>query len=81
MLQPSAITAHLCALVAGEGVSDLRAVVTAVLYDPLHLLVNKLHTAQAGLFQTLDLPLHKQLKRNLGHKQSRPRALTKAIKM
>lgn len=45
----------------------LRAVVAAVLDDPLHLLVNQLHTAKTGLLQTLHLPFHQQLKGNLRH--------------
>lgn len=47
----------------------------AVLYDPLQLFMNKLHTAQTGLFQPLNLPLHQQLKGNLWHKKRRPRTL------
>lgn len=50
-----------------ELVSDLRAVVAAMLDDPLHLLMNQLHAAKTGLLQTLDLALHQQLKRNLRH--------------
>lgn len=50
-----------------ERVSRLCAVVAAVLDDPLHLLMNQLHAAQTGLLQTLDLPFHQQLKRNLRH--------------
>lgn len=46
----------------------LCAVVAAVLNNPLHLLVNQLHTAQTGLLQTFDLPLYQQLKGNLWHK-------------
>lgn len=49
-------------------VSHLCAVVAAVLDNSLHLLVNQLHAAQTGLLQTLDLPLHQQLKGNLRHK-------------
>lgn len=48
--------------------SHLCAVVTAVLDNPLHLLVNQLHAAQTGFLQTLDLPLNQQLKGNLRHK-------------
>jgi len=33
-----------------------------VLYDALHLLMYKLHTAQTGLLQTPDLSLHQQFK-------------------
>lgn len=51
--------------------TNLGAVVTAVLDDSLHLFVYELHTAQAGLLQTLHLSLHQQLKRHLWHKQSR----------
>lgn len=40
----------------------LCAVVAAVLDNPLHLLMNQLHAAQTWLLQTLDLPLHQQLK-------------------
>lgn len=47
---------------------DLGTVVAAVLDDPLHLLVNQLHTTQAGFLQALDLPLHEQLEGNLRHK-------------
>lgn len=63
-----------------ECVSHLCAVVAAVLDNPLHLLVNQLHTSQTGLLQTLDLTLDQQLERHLGHKQSRPRALSNTIK-
>src|SRR4029434_3098786 len=42
---------------------------------PLYLLWHQLHTAQAGLLQTLDLFLHQQLKRNLRHKQRWTRSL------
>lgn len=56
-------------------ISNLRAVVAAMLDDPLHLLVHQLYTAQAGLLQTLNLPLHQQLKGNFWYKQSRPRSL------
>lgn len=55
----------------------LRAVVAAVLDDPLHLLVDQLHAAQARLLQAFHLLLHQQLKRHLGHKQGRTRALGK----
>lgn len=50
---------------------NLGAVVTAVLDDSLHLFMYELHTAQTGLLQTLHLSFHQQLKRHLGHKQSR----------
>ena len=36
----------------------LLDLVTAVLDDPLHLLVNQLNTAEAWLLQSLDLSLH-----------------------
>lgn len=55
----------------------LSAVVATVLNDPLHLLMHQLHTAQTGLFQTLHLPLHQQLKRHLRHEQSRTWTLRK----
>lgn len=44
----------------------------AVLDDPLQLLMNELYTAQTGLLQPLNLPLHQQLKGNLGHKKRWP---------
>lgn len=53
----------------------LRAVVAAVLDDPLHLLVDQLHAAQTGLLQAFHLLLHQQLEGNLGHKQGRAWAL------
>lgn len=53
----------------------LRAVGGAMLDDPLQLLVDQLHTAQTGLLQTLDLPLHQQLKGDLRYKEGRPRTL------
>lgn len=53
----------------------LRAVVAAVLDDPLHLLVDQLHAAQTGLLQAFHLFLHQQLEGNLGHKKGRARAL------
>lgn len=56
-------------------VSHLRAVVAAMLDDPLHLFVHQFDTAQAGLLKTLHLPLHQQLEGNFWHKQSRPRSL------
>lgn len=51
------------------GSAYLRAVVAAVLDDPLHLLVDQFHAAQAGLLQAFHLLLHQQLEGNLGHKQ------------
>lgn len=47
----------------------LRAVVAAVLDDPLHLLVDELHTTQTGLLQAFHLLLHQELEGNLGHEQ------------
>lgn len=58
-----------------RGSAHLRAVVAAVLDDPLHLLVDQLHAAQAGLLQAFHLLLHQQLKGDLGHKQGRTWAL------
>ena len=61
-------TGHLYVLVfngmceVSECIYHLCAVVAAVLDNPLHLLVNQLHAAQTRLLQTLDLPLHQQLK-------------------
>lgn len=55
--------------------ADLSAVGAAVLDDPLHLLMNQLHTSKTGIFQTFDLSFHQQLKRHLRHKQRRSRAL------
>lgn len=55
--------------------TDLCAERGAMLDDPLQLLVNQLHTAQTGFLQTLNLPLHQQLKGNLRHKKSWPRTL------
>lgn len=55
-----------------EGVSGteyLCAVVAAVLDDPLHLLVDQLHAAQAGLLQAFHLLFHQQLEGHLRHKQ------------
>lgn len=43
-----------------------------MLDDPLQLLMNQLHTAKTGLLQPLNLPLHQQLKRHLGHKKCWP---------
>lgn len=63
------------------GLPHLCAVVAAVLDDPLHFLMNQFDAAQAGLLQTFDLPLHQQLKGNLWHEQSRPRALTKEFQL
>lgn len=62
-----------------EGIPRLCAVIAAVLDDPLHLLVNQLDTTQTGVLQAFDLPLHQQLKRNLGHEQSGPRPLSREI--
>lgn len=53
----------------------LRAVVAAVLDDPLHLLVDQLHAAQTGLLQAFHLLLHQQLEGNLRDKQGRTWAL------
>lgn len=50
-------------------VSYLCAVVAAVLDDSLHLLVDELHAAQAGLLQAFDLFLHQQLEGHLRHEQ------------
>lgn len=53
----------------------LRAIIAAVLDDPLHLFVDQLHAAQAGLLQAFDLLLHQQLEGDLGHEQRGARAL------
>lgn len=55
--------------------TNLSAEGGAVLDDPLQLFMNQLHTAQAGILQTLNLPLYQQLERNLWHKKSRSRTL------
>ena len=57
---------------------DLCTIVAAVLDDPLHLLVDQLHTAQTGLLQAFHLLLHQQLKGNLRHKQGWTWALEEA---
>ena len=55
----------------------LLDLVTAVLDDPLHLLMNKLHAPQAGLLQPLNLPFDQQLEADLRYKEcgSRPVAV------
>lgn len=44
----------------------------AVLDDPLQLLMDELHAAQTRLLQSLNLPLHQQLKAHLRNKQRWP---------
>lgn len=53
----------------------LCAVRRAVLNDPLQLLVDELHAAQARLLQSLDLPLHQQLEAHLRNEQRWTRPL------
>ena len=43
----------------------LLDLVAAVLDDPLHLLVDQLHTAETWLLQSLDLSLNQQLEADL----------------
>ena len=46
-----------------------------MLNDSLHLLMHQLHAPQAGLLQTLDLPLDQQLEADLRHEQRGPGAV------
>lgn len=48
---------------------------TRAIMTNLHqLLIHQLHTPQARRLQQLDLRLHQQIERDLGHEQARPRA-------
>lgn len=53
---------------------ELRAILTdlcaTVLNDTLHLLMNQFHAAKTWLFQSPNLPLDQQLKRDLWYEQS-----------
>lgn len=51
--------------------TNLSAKGGAVLDDPLQLFMNQLDAAQAGLLQTLNLPLYQQLEGHFGHKKCR----------
>lgn len=55
----------------------LCTVITTMLDNPLHFLMNQLHTAQARFFQTFDLPFYQQLKGNFRNKQGRTGTLVK----
>ena len=54
----------------------LLHLVTTVLDDSLHLLMNQFNTSQTRLLQSLDLSLHQQLETNLGNKQRWPGSIT-----